>query len=106
MISFDDFKKLDLKIARIKEAKEHPNADKLLVLDLEVGDEQRQVVAGIKNFYRPEGLVDKKVVVITNLEPATIRGVESQGMILVAKDEEILALLSPDKDIKTGSKVF
>ena len=106
MISFDDFKKLDLKIARIKEAKEHPNADKLLVLDLEVGDEQRQVVAGIKNFYRPEDLVDKKVVVITNLEPATIRGVESQGMVLVAKDEEILALLSPDKDIKTGSKVF
>ncbi len=106
MISFDDFKKLDLKMARIKEAKEHPNADKLFVLNLEVGDEERQVVAGIKNFYKPEDLVDKKVVVITNLEPATIRGVESQGMVLVAKDEGTLALLTSDKEIKTGSKIF
>jgi len=105
MISFDDFKKLDLKIARIKEVKEHPDADRLFVLSLEVGDEQRQVVAGIKNFYKPEDLIDKKVVLIANMEPAKIRGVESQGMVLAAKDAEALTLLTPDKDIKVGSKI-
>jgi methionyl-tRNA synthetase len=105
MISFDDFKKLELKIARIKEAAEHPNADKLLLLKLDIDGEERRVVAGIKRSYRPEDLIGKKVVAVTNLQPATIRGEESQGMILAASNEETLTLLTPDKDIAAGSKV-
>jgi methionyl-tRNA synthetase len=105
MVSFEDFKKIDIRVARIKEAQEHPNADKLLVLKLDTGAEERQVVAGIKNFYKPEDLLGKKVIAITNLESAKIRGVESAGMVLVASDENILALLAPEKDIKEGSKI-
>ena len=104
-VSFDDFKKMDLVIAEIKEVKEHPNADKLFVIKLATGTQERQVVAGIRNFYKPEELVGKKVVAITNLQSATIRGVESSGMVLAAQGEGTLTLLCPERDIKTGSKI-
>jgi len=105
MISFQDFKKMDIKIAQIKEVKEHPNADKLYVVKIDTGTEEKEVVAGIREFYKTEELIGKKVVVITNLEPATIRGVESSGMLLVAKDADTLALLTTEKDIKLGGKI-
>jgi len=105
MVSFEDFKKLSIKIARIKEAKEHPNADKLYILKIEIGGEEREVVAGIKKAYKLEGLSGKLVAVVENIEPATIRGIESHGMVLAAQDGENFALLCPDKDIATGSKV-
>ncbi|MBU3912369.1 MAG: methionine--tRNA ligase subunit beta [Candidatus Omnitrophica bacterium] len=105
MISFDDFKKIGLKIARIKEVKEHPNADKLYILKVDLGTEEREVVAGIKKAYSPEELQGRLVVLVDNLQPATIRGVESNGMVLATQDGDTMAILSPDKDISPGSIV-
>lgn len=105
MINIEEFRKLELKIARIKEVAEHPNADKLYVITLDLGDRTKQVVAGIKKCYTSQELVGKLVVVVDNLEPALLRGVESQGMILAASDENYIAVLSPDKEVKLGSVV-
>jgi len=105
MISIDDFRKLELRVAEIKEVNAHPNADKLLVLTLDLGDRQKQVVAGIKNFYSSEELIGRQVVVVDNLEPVVLRGVESQGMILAGSDETALAVISPEKKLKLGSIV-
>jgi len=105
MATIEDFKKLELRVAQIKEVSEHPNADKLVVLTLDLGDRQKQVVAGIKKFYSPDQLVGRQVVVIDNLDPVVLRGVESQGMILAASDGESLAVISPEKNLKPGSIV-
>ena len=105
MINIEEFKKLELRIARIKEVTDHPNADKLYVLTLDLGDRTKQVVAGIKKSYAIQDLVGRLVVVVDNLEPAVLRGVESQGMILAASDENGIAVLSPDKEVKLGSLV-
>ena len=105
MATIDDFRKLELRIAEIKEVNDHPNADKLLVIILDLGDRQKQVVAGIKNFYTKEELIGRQVVVVDNLDPVILRGVESQGMILAGSDESLLAVLSPEKKLKLGSVV-
>lgn len=105
MVSFQDFKRLDIRIAQIKSAEAHPNADKLLILKIDIGTEERSIVAGIRKFYKPDELIGKKIVVVTNLEPATIRGVESAGMLLAASDDETLTLLVPENNIKLGSKI-
>ncbi len=105
MATIDDFRKLEFRIAQIKEVNDHPNADKLLVLILDLGDRQKQVVAGIKNFYSKEELLGRQVVLIDNLDPVILRGVESQGMILAGSDESLLAVISPDKRLKPGSIV-
>jgi len=105
MATIDDFRKLELRIAEIKEVNDHPNADKLLVLTLDLGDRQKQVVAGIKNFYLKEDLIGKQVVLIDNLDSVVLRGVESQGMLLAGSDETTLAIVSPDKKLKLGSTV-
>jgi len=105
MATIDDFRKLELKVAQIKEVNEHPNADKLLVLTLDVGDKTKQVVAGIKNSYSKEMLIGKYVVLVDNLDPAMLRGIESQGMILAASDESGIAIVSPERAIKLGSTV-
>ncbi len=105
MVSFDEFKKLSIKVARIKEVKDHPNADKLYVIKVDIGGEEKELVAGIKKAYKPEDLAEKLVVVVDNMEPATIRGVESKGMILAAQDGEKLAVISPDRDLSPGSTV-
>ncbi len=105
MIGFEDFKKVDIRTAKVLEVKDHPNADKLLILKIEVGGEVKQVVAGIKGQYAKEDLLDKDIVVINNLEPAVIRGEESEAMALVAQDEGIMSLVVPDKKIKSGSLV-
>ncbi len=105
MVNIEEFKKLELRIARIKDAVDHPNADKLYVLTLDLGDRTKQVVAGIKKCYSAAELVGKLVVVVDNLEPAMLRGVESQGMILAASDDNVIAVLSPDKEVKLGSAV-
>ncbi|MCF7823094.1 MAG: methionine--tRNA ligase [Candidatus Marinimicrobia bacterium] len=104
-ISFDDFTKLDIRIVKIIKAEKHPNADKLLKLQVDLGAEQRQVIAGIADFYAPEDLVGKSVSIIANLKPAKIRGEISQGMILAAEDDVTVAPLTPLKDVKPGSKV-
>jgi len=106
MISIEDFAKIDLCVAEVKSAELHPNADKLLVLKIDAGDgiEDRQLVAGIRGHYTPEELVGKKVVIVNNLAPAVLRGVESQGMVLAAKDGENVVLLTSEKDVAPGSK--
>ncbi|MFC1548535.1 methionine--tRNA ligase subunit beta [Candidatus Omnitrophota bacterium] len=105
MVSFDDFKKLDLRIAEVKDVKEHPNADKLYVLQIEVGGEAKQIVAGIRQQYSSDALVGRKIVVINNLEPAVIRGEESNGMLLAAKDGDAPVILCPEKDVPSGSAI-
>jgi len=105
MISFEEFKKLSIKIAKIKEVKDHPNADKLYVIKIDIGGEEREVVAGIKKAYKPEELIGKLVAVVDNMEPATIRGIESRGMILAAQDSGEMAVICPDKEISSGAVV-
>ncbi|MCX5712105.1 MAG: methionine--tRNA ligase subunit beta [Candidatus Omnitrophica bacterium] len=105
MATIEDFKKLELKVAVIKEVIEHPNADRLFVITLDLGDKTKQVVAGIRASYQKEQLIGKQVVVVDNLEPAILRGVESQGMILAASDESGIAVVSPDRTMKLGSIV-
>jgi methionyl-tRNA synthetase len=83
-ISFDDFMKVDLRVATVLEAAPHPNADKLLVLQVDLGDEKRQILAGIRAYEQPEDLVGRQIVVVANLAPRKMRGLESQGMLLAA----------------------
>jgi tRNA-binding protein len=105
MISIEDFRKVELKIATIKSAEPHPNADRLMVLQVDLGSEQRQICAGIRSHYTPEELVGKQVVIVANLETAKLRGLESQGMLLAASDEERVIILNPEKPVQAGSKV-
>ena len=105
LVSIKDVMKLDLRIAHITAVADHPNADRLLVIHVKVGEEERRIVAGIKKAYTAEELIGKKIVMIVNLEPAVLRGVESQGMLLAASDADDIALLCPEKDIPSGSKV-
>ena len=105
MITYEDFRKTELKIATIKEVVPHPNADKLYVVKVDVGGVIKQVVAGIRLSYAPEVLVGRQVVLVENLEPAVIRGVESQGMLLAASDENGISVVSPDRAVKEGSLV-
>jgi methionyl-tRNA synthetase len=105
-ISFDDFKKMDLRVAQIKAAEDIEGADKLYKLTIDLGEE-RNLVAGIKPYYSKEELIGKKIVVIANLEPKTIRGVASHGMLLAASnlDKSKVVLLTLDKDLENGSGV-
>jgi methionyl-tRNA synthetase len=105
MISIDEFRKLELKIATIKSAEAHPNADKLIVLQIDLGSEQRQICAGIRNHYAPEELIGRQIVVVANLETAKLRGLESEGMLLAASDNGRVILLTPEKVVEPGSKV-
>lgn len=105
MVTYEEFKKLDIRVAKVLEVEDHPNADRLYVLKIDTGVDTRTIVAGIKNFYTKETLVGKNVVVIINLEPAVIRGVESNGMLLAASDDSGISVLTPDKSPKPGSRI-
>lgn len=105
MASLEDFKKLEFKVGRIKEVNEHPNADRLYVITVDMGEKTKQVVAGIRNSYKKEDLVGREVVVVDNLDPVMLRGVESQGMILAASDDEGLSIVTLEKERKLGSVV-
>ncbi|HEX2228177.1 MAG TPA: methionine--tRNA ligase subunit beta [Candidatus Binatia bacterium] len=105
MISLDDFRKLELRVATVKSAEPHPNADKLMVLQIDLGDEARQICAGIRNQYSAEELVGKQIVVVANLETAKLRGLESQGMLLAASDEGRVIILTPEKPVQAGAKI-
>ena len=105
-IAYEDFAKLDLRVARVLEARPHPNADKLLLLQIDVGDEQKQIVAGIRQHYTPEQLVGRRIVVVNNLAPAMLRGEASHGMLLAATSGEKVVLLAPDDpECVVGAKV-
>ncbi|MBI4309403.1 MAG: hypothetical protein HY591_03630 [Candidatus Omnitrophica bacterium] len=105
MATIEEFKKIELIVAQIKEVREHPNADRLYVLHVDTGKDLRQIVAGIRKAYTPEQLLGRRVILVANLEPAVIRGEASNGMLLAASDENGMALLAPDKDIALGSPV-
>ena len=106
MLSFDEFKKLDLRLARVLEARKVEGTDKLLSLTVDLGDgDERPMVAGIAERYDPDALVGKTIVVVANLEPAKIRGVESRAMLLAAIGDDSIAVVVPDKDLPPGTKV-
>jgi methionine--tRNA ligase beta chain len=105
MISFNDFKKLELRIGEIVEAERVPNTDKLLRLIIDTGTETRQIVAGMAESYEPASLIGKQVPVLMNLEPKSFRGIESHGMILAVDVEGQPVLLHPDKKVPPGSIV-
>ena len=104
-ITYDDFAKLDLRIATVLSAREHPNADKLLLLQIKVGEVEKQIVAGIRGHYTPEQLVGRQVVVVNNLQEAVLRGEESHGMLLAASDAGGVVLLRPDRQCEAGAMV-
>ena len=106
-ISFDDFCKVKMRVGRVAAAADHPNADKLVVLQVDLGDERRQLVAGLKGHYDPDQLVGRNIIVVTNLAPRMMRGVESQGMLLaaVSADRSKVVVLSPESDIEPGCEV-
>jgi methionine--tRNA ligase beta chain len=106
-IQFDDFLKLDLRVATITQAEGHPRADKLLVLQVDLGTEQRQIIAGLRGYYEPEALVGKQIIVLTNLPPRNMRGLDSNGMLLagVTEDQSSVVLLTTDKEMPPGAKI-
>lgn len=104
-ISYDDFAKLDLRVATILAAREHPNANKLLLLQIDVGDQQKQIVAGIRGHYQPEELVGRQIIVVNNLQEVVLRGEESKGMLLAASDADRVILLQPDRPCQAGAAI-
>jgi methionine--tRNA ligase beta chain len=106
-IQYEDFAKVQLRVAKVLEASNHPNADKLIVLKLDLGNEQRQICAGLRGHYVPASLVGRNIIVVANLAPRMMRGVESNGMLLAASnaDHTRVILLAPDADVEPGSSV-
>lgn len=105
-IRFDEFKKLDLRVGKILDVEEIEGADKLYLLTVDLGEETRKLVAGIKPWYEKEQLVGKNIIVVTNLEPKKIRGIESKGMLLATLFDNKLSILTTDKEeVPAGSKI-
>lgn len=107
IIEYDDFAKLELRVATVLECKPHANADKLLVLQIDLGGEKRQICAGLRQHYQPEQLVGKQIVVVANLKPRPMRGEISQGMLLAATDPVTnkVIIVQPGEQAAAGSKV-
>jgi methionyl-tRNA synthetase len=107
VVAFEDFAKLDLRVATVISAEPHPNADKLVVLRLDVAGQPRTIVAGIRGHYEPAPLAGTQIVIVANLAPRVMRGIESQGMLLaaVSADHSAVVLVRPDKPIASGSAV-
>lgn len=105
LVPFKEFQKLEFRVARVESAERVPGADRLLTLRVSLGEERRQIVAGVAEHYRPESLVGRQIVVVANLEPATIRGVASEGMLLAASADGRVALVQPDADVPDGAEV-
>jgi len=105
MINFEDFIKIDLRIGKIIEAERVEGSSKIIKTIVDLGEEKRQILAGIGEFYAPEELINKIVAVVVNLSSKKIMGMDSEGMILAVKDDDNLSLLGVDKEIKIGSKI-
>jgi methionyl-tRNA synthetase len=105
LLDISDFSKVQLRVAQVLSAERVPGADKLLRLQIDLGAEKRQIVAGVAEHYSPEQIIGKKIVVVANLKPAMIRGIESQGMLLAAKKGKALRLVTPDGDIPPGATI-
>lgn len=107
MINYDHFSQVDLRVATILEAERVEGSEKLIKLQLELGDEKRQIIAGIGKNYAPEDLIKKQIVIVANLEPRKLMGLESNGMLLAASSEDHseVVLLTPMSEIASGSSV-
>ena len=105
MINFEDFIKIDLRIGKIIEAEKVEGSSKIIKTIVDLGEEKKQILAGIGEFYAPEELINKIVVLVVNLSSKKIMGMDSEGMILAVKDDNDLSLLGVDKEIKIGSKI-
>ena len=105
LVSIADFKRIDLRVARVLEARAHPNADKLILLKVDVGEQQKQIIAGLRQWYAPETLVGRLIIVVNNLQPAMLRGEESNGMLLAATSADQVIFLTPERDCLPGSKI-
>lgn len=106
-IQFADFAKVELRVAKVLEAYDHPSADKLIVLKVDLGTEQRQICAGLRGHYEPASLIGRNIVIVANLAPRMMRGLESNGMLLAASnaDHSKVIVLTPESDIEPGSVV-
>ncbi|MBS3172320.1 methionine--tRNA ligase subunit beta [Candidatus Woesearchaeota archaeon] len=106
-IEFEQWENMDLRVAEILDVEDHPNADKLYILKILIGEEERTIVAGIRKYYSKEELIGRKIIVFANLKPVVLRGVKSEGMLLAASDEnkENVVLLTVEKDIESGAKI-
>ena len=106
-VSYNDFNKMELVVGTVTSVEPHPNADKLVIVQVDLGSEQRQLCAGLRGHYEPAELVGKSIVVVTNLAPRKMRGEVSQGMLLAATspDQSRIILLTPDSEIEPGSSV-
>ena len=104
-IAYDDFMKVELRVATVKAAEEIPKSSKLVKLTVDLGDEQRTIVAGIRKSYAPDQLVGRQVVIVANLQPAKLMGVESQGMVLAASQNGDAVLLHPEHEVPPGTRV-
>ncbi|MFA5069531.1 MAG: methionine--tRNA ligase subunit beta [Candidatus Omnitrophota bacterium] len=105
MITYEEFGKIELRTAKIIDVKEHPSADRLYILNIDIGGESRQIVAGIKVYYAAQELIGKNIAVVYNLQPAVIRGVESNGMLLAASSEQGLSILTLERDLPSGAVI-
>jgi len=109
LVNYDDFAKLDLCVAKVLEVKDHPNADKLYVLTVDVGGRQRQIIAGLRPYMPPEALLGQCIIIVANLEPRKMRGLESQGMLLAASYEHgqdrKVVFLTTDTEVPAGSPI-
>lgn len=104
-ITIDDFTKIELKVGKVVTCDVHPNADKLFVIQVDLGTEKRQIVSGIRQYYKPEDLVGKNVIVVANLAPRMMRGIESKGMLLAAHGVGDVSVVMPVREVPPGSKV-
>ncbi len=105
MIDFETFKKIDLRAAKIISVQRIKGTEKLLKLEVDLGNEKRQIIAGIAQIYKADDLVGREIILVANLEPKTILGLESQGMLLAADDNERPILLIPEKEVPPGTKI-
>ncbi len=104
-IGIEEFQKIDIRIGKIKEAEKIENADKLFRLKVDIGEKEIQIVAGIAKYYNSGELLNKKIIVLTNLKPVKLKGILSEGMLLAADDNKNIALLTTDKEVKEGAMV-
>jgi len=104
-ISYEEFKKLDLKTGKILKVEDHPDADKLYLVTVDLGDETRTVIAGIRPYYAKEDLIGKTAIILANLAPRAIRGIESKGMLLAGLAEGTLGILTADRALPPGTKI-
>jgi len=105
MVSFKQFQELDLRVGKVLAVDAVPGADKLYKLSVDMGEKTVTLVAGLKPYYKPEEMKGKRIIVVANLDPVTLKGVKSEGMLLAAQDGPVVSLLTVDRDLKPGSKI-